>query len=115
MYIYDRANALAQDIKESEEYKTYRALKDELFADESTKAMLKDYKKMQFQAQATLMAGSQPDAETMEKLQKLGEVLAFNPRVSEYFAAEYKFNTIISDIYKIIGAACDIEADIFQD
>ena len=115
MYVYDRANALAQDIKESEEYKAYRALKDELFADESTKNLIRDYKKLQFKAQAAIMAGGKPEDETMDKLQKLGDVLGFNPKVTEFFAAEYKFNTLISDIYKIIGAACDIEADILQD
>ena len=30
MYVYDRANALAQDIKESSEFKEYKALKEEV-------------------------------------------------------------------------------------
>ena len=61
-----------------------------------------------------LMSGQQPGEEQMDKLKKLGEVLAFNPKVTEFFAAEYKFNTIISDIYKIIGDACELETGLFD-
>ena len=50
----------------------------------------------------------------MDKLKKVGEVLAFNPKVTEFFAAEYKFNTIVSDIYKIIGDACELDTGLFE-
>ena len=113
MYVYDRANQLAADIRESEEFRAYKALKDELYADAGTKSMLRQYKQAQFEAQAMLMSGQQPGEEQMDKLKKLGEVLAFNPKVTEFFAAEYKFKTIVSDIYKIIGDACVLETGLF--
>ena len=50
----------------------------------------------------------------LDKLKKLGEVLAFNQKVTEYFAAEYKFNTIISDIYKIIGDASELNMGFLE-
>ena len=114
MYIYDRANALAQDIKDSEEYKAFKVLKDEVYADEATKGLIKQYKAAQFEAQTQVMSGKEPGADVMDKLKKLGEVLGLNARVGEYFAAEYKFNTLVSDIYRIIGDACDIDADFLQ-
>jgi len=115
MYIYDKANELARLIKESAEYKAYRQAKDAAFAEEKNKALVKDYKKMQFEAEAAYLSGKQPDTELTEKIKKLGEVLQFNKEVSAYFMAEYKFNTMISDIYKIIGDACDIGADWLKD
>jgi len=114
MYVYDRANALAEDIKQSEEFKAYKALKDELFGDENTKGLIKQYKNLQFEAQAAIMTGGQPKEETMDKLKKLGEVLAFNPKVTEFFSAEYRFQTMVSDIYKIIGDACELETGLFD-
>jgi len=115
MYIYDKANELADMIRSSEEYKKYKQLKDELYADEGNKKMLTDYKKMQFEAQAIYLSGKEVPAETMDKLKKLGEVLQFNPKITEYFTTEYKFNTLITDIYKIIGDACDIDVDFFKE
>ena len=41
------AHRLAQEIRQSEEYQTYHALKEEVMADETTAALLKEYKKLQ--------------------------------------------------------------------
>ena len=114
MYISDRAHQLAADIKQSEEFKAYKTLKDEVYADETTKSLLKQYKQAQFEAQTIIMSGQQPGEELMDKLKKVGEVLALNPKVTDFFAAEYKFNTIISDIYKIIGDACELDTGLFE-
>ena len=35
MYVYDRANELAKDIRESSEYINYKELKDKVYADET--------------------------------------------------------------------------------
>ncbi len=113
--IYDKANELASLIKQSEEFKAYKNIKDEVFAEESNKKMITDYQKMQFEAQAAMMTGQQPPEELLEKLRKMGEVLQFNPKITEFFAAEYRFNTLISDIYKIIGEAAEVGKDLFEE
>ena len=109
MYIYDRANLLAQDIKECPEFQAYKTAKDALYADENAKALVSRYKKLQFEAQATLMSGGKPADETMQQLQKLGELLAYDPKAGAFFEAAYRFNALISDIYKIIGEAAEID------
>lgn len=100
--IYDKANDLAKTLKEEPSYKEYVSIRDEIYKDEAVKKMVEDFKKLQFEAQATYLSGQEPPAELMDKIQKTGEVLQFNPKITEYFAAEYKFNTLISDLYKII-------------
>jgi cell fate (sporulation/competence/biofilm development) regulator YlbF (YheA/YmcA/DUF963 family) len=115
MNLYDKAHEIARLIKESPEYTSYKALKDRLYADENTKALLIEYKRIQFEAQAAYLAGNEPDASAMDKLKKLGEVLQFNSEVTEFFAAEYRFNTLIGDIYKIIGDACDLDLGLLHD
>lgn len=113
--VYDKANELAGLIKQSDEYKAYDRIKDEVYEDEQNKRMIKDYKKLQFEAQAAYLTGQEPDPELMEKIQKMGEVLQFNPKITEFFSAEYKFNTLVSDVYKIIGDACDVGANMFDE
>jgi len=115
MYVYDKANELARSIKECEAFKEYKAAKDLAMADEGSKALIKEYKNMQLKAQAAYMTGDEPDSEMMEKMQKLGEVLQFNQNVSAFLIAEYKFNTLIGDIYKIIGDACEMDLDMFKE
>ena len=113
MYVYDRANLLAQDIKESPEFIEYNTLKDELFQDETTKDLIKQFKKLQFEAQAAYMSGQAPSDEMMDKLQKLGQVLQLNEKVERFFMAEYKAQTILGDIYKLIGEASGLGTDFF--
>lgn len=115
MFVYDKAYELAKEIQGSDEYKEYKRLKDIVTADESVKPLLKDYKRLQLEAQAGYLAGNEPSAESMDKLKKLGEILAFNKEVTDYFAAEYKFQTLVSDVYNIIGDACDLGLDFLKE
>ena len=115
MLVYDKASELADEIKKSGEYTEYARLKALVTAEEKTKSLLADYKKLQLEAQAGYLTGKEPEAETMEKLKKLGELLTFNKDVTAFFAAEYKFQTLISDVYRIIGDACDMGLDFLSE
>jgi len=107
--LHDKANELALLIKKSDEYLKYKKMMDEIYAEESDKRMIGDYKKLQFEAQATYLSGKEPPAELTDKIKKLGEVLQFNPKITEFFTAEYRFNTLIADLYKIVfGDMIDI-------
>lgn len=114
MNIYDEAHKLAALLKDSDEYKKYKAARDAAYENETTKSLVKQYKKMQFEAQTTYMAGKQPDNELMDKLNKLGSLLQMNPVVTEFLMAEYVLNKLVSDIYKILGDACDVGTDLFE-
>ena len=115
MFVYDKAHDLAKEIQNSEDYKEYKRLKELVSADAHTKGLLSDYKKLQLEAQAAYLTGKEPDAETMDKMKKMGEVLQFNQDVTAFFAAEYKFQTMIGDVYKIIGDACDMGLDFLKE
>ncbi len=112
--ILAKARELAALIKESEECRAFQKARDEVFADGAAKKMVLDYQKMQLAAQAAMMTGAEPDAALLDKIKKVGEVLAFNPQVAEYFALEYKFHTLVSALYKIIGDAAGVGQDLFE-
>lgn len=115
MNLYDKAHELARAIRESDQYKRYESVKKEVFASESDKRMITDFKKMQFEAQAALFSGQEPSADLMDKLRKLGEILQLNPKITEYFAAEYAMQTVAADVYKIVSDACDLETPALQE
>ena len=114
MNIYDKAHELANQIKTNEDVVRYKELRDELYRDEGSKKLITDYKKMQFEAQAVYLSGNEVPQEMMDRLQKCGEVLQFNPKITEFFALEYKVNTLISDLYKIIGEACGLDTAFLE-
>lgn len=100
---YDKVNELVRAIKESEQVKEYMKLKEELYKDEKNKEMIKDFRDKQTEVQSLLMQGQEADAEKMEKLQSLYQILVSNPNIKNFFDKEVQFDVMLSDIYKIIG------------
>ena len=106
--LIDDAKILADKLKASEEYKTYREAKERAYASKATAALLDEFYALRMKAQAASVAGT-PDAETTEKLQKLGELLQFDTAAAEYLLAEYRLNALVGDIYKILAKAVDLD------
>ena len=78
---YDQAHALAKSLKESEEYTEYMRLKQVAYDDSTNKALLDEYKRLQFRMQAKLASGENMPEEDLQRLQQIGALLQFNPDV----------------------------------
>lgn len=112
--VYDSAHKLARDMKETQEYKDYQLAKDAAMSNETNKALLAEYKKLQFQLQVSMAGGGTPDSEQMERLQKLAQVLQLSNEASAFLLAEMRLQKMLGDIYKIIGEAAEIDIDFLQ-
>lgn len=112
--IYDKARELARDLSASEEYREYKRAREKAYENATTKALLKDYHSMQMKAHAAVLAGKKDDAD-MEQLQKLGELLQLNVDASAFLIAEYRLNAMLSDVYKILGEAIDVDLRAFEE
>ena len=109
---YSQAHLLARDIRQSEEYRTYHSLKDEVMADETIAALIKEYKKLQVTLQVAMMSGQQADAEDMQRFSGISSLLFGKPEVSQYLLAEMRLQQAMADIFKIITEAADLDLDI---
>lgn len=109
---YDQAHALARAMKDSEEYREYARLKEIAYDDSTNKALLDEYKRLQFRMQAKLASGENMPEEDLKRLQQIGALLQFNPDVSAYLLAEFRFQRMLSDIFKILGEVAGIDLDM---
>ena len=114
MNIYDQAHALARALKETDEYREYQRLKDVAMENETQKALIEEYKRLQFQLQVSMAGGNSPDPAEIERLQKIAGVLQLSPDASSYILAEYRFQKLLADIYKILGDAAGIDMDMLR-
>ncbi len=105
MQVYDTANRLAQEIKESEEYKAYKKLKDEIQNNEEKKQKVQEFEKLRYEVQLMEYTGEQKDEEKTKKLEEMYTTLIANKDIKEYFDLEVKFNIMIADVNKIIAEA----------
>ena len=109
---YSAAHNLARAIRDSEEYRTYHGLKDEVMADETTAALIKEYKKLQVTLQMAAMSGQEPDSTDMQRFSGITTLLFANQDVSQYLLAEMRLQQALADIFKIITDAADIDLGI---
>lgn len=100
---YDKVHELVRAMKESDEAKEYIAIKEEIYKDEKSKELIKEFREKQMEVQSLLMQGKEADEQKMEKLQNLYQILVANPKIKEFFDKEVQFDVMLSDIYKIIG------------
>ena len=103
------AHRLAQEIRQSEEYQTYHALKEEVMA-----ALLKEYKKLQLRLQMAAVSGTQPDNDDMQRFQGISALLFGKLEVSQYLLAEMRLQQEVAGILRIITDAADIDMGMGQ-
>ena len=105
MQVYDTANKLAQEIKDSDEYKAYKKLKTEIANDPDKKQKVEEFEKLRYEVQLMEYTGEAKDEEKNKKLQEMYVALVQNKDIKEYFDLEVKFNIMVADVNKIIAEA----------
>ena len=109
---YASAYRLAKDIRESEEYKTYHTLKESVMGEETTAALIREYRKLQVTLQMSAVSGQSADAETMQRFSGISTLLFSKQEVSNFLMAEMRLQQAMADIFKIVTEAADVELGI---
>lgn len=105
MQVYDTANRLAEEIRDSEEYKSYKKLKDGIQNNPEKKQQVEAFEKLRYEVQLMSYTGEEKNQEKTKKLEEMYATLVENKDIKEYFDLEVKFNVMIADINKIIAEA----------
>lgn len=105
MNVYDTANKLAKEIRESEEYKSYKKLKDEIMSNPTLKKKIEEFEQLRYEVQLTQYTGENRDEEKTKKLEEMYAMLVQDEQIKNYFDLEVKFNVMIADVNKIIAEA----------
>ena len=106
---YSSTYRLAQDIRDSEEYKTYHELKETVMSEETTAALVKEYRKLQMTIQMSAMSGKTADEEDMQRFSGISTLLFSKPEVSQFLLAEMQLQQALADIFKIVTEAADLD------
>ena len=113
MNIYDTANNLAREIRESDVFKNLKNARERIYADPEKKELVEEFDKLKVEVQ--LMEIKQQNHEELNqdkriKMAKLYNTLIANKDIKEYFDLQVQFNQMMIDINKIIG---DVVKDVF--
>ena len=109
---YSSTYRLAQDIRDSEEYKTYHELKETVMEDETTAALIREYRKLQMTIQMSAMGGAAPSNEDTQRFSGISTLLFSKPEVSQFLLSEMRLQQALADIFKIVTEAADVDMGI---
>ena len=105
MSIYETAQQLAQQIKESDEYRDFIVAKELMKADEGQYKMIRDFQMKHFEIQQAQLFQLDISQGKQQELERLYSLLSLNPAAREYLEAEFRISRMINDVQKIIGEA----------
>ena len=106
---YSTTYRLAQEIRDSEEYKTYHDMKESVMADETTAALIGEYRKLQMTIQMSAMSGNTASEEDMQRFSGISTLLFSKPEVSRFLISEMRLQQALADIFRILTEAADVD------
>ena len=109
---YSSTYKLAQDIRDSEEYKTYHELKESVMAEETTAALIREYRRLQMAIQVSAMSGQTPSQEDTQRFSGISTLLFSKSEVSQFLLAEMRLQQALADIFRIVTEAADVDMAI---
>ena len=112
MQVMDSAKRLAQDIRDSAEYKIYAQYKEELEQEAGAMALVKEFQKLQMQAQLCYMSGTQMNDTDMQRLNQMAPLLYADPRTSGYLMSQMQLQKMMADVMQLITQAADLPMDM---
>ena len=105
MNIYDTANKLASEIKQSDEYKAYKDAKQQIESNAEVKSKINEFDKLRVDMQKAMLKGESTSNELSIKVQNLYTELYQNEIAKNYLESEMRFSVMVTDINKIISEA----------
>lgn len=109
MQAMEAAKALAEAIRDSQEYREYARLKEEIDADAGIKSLVSEYKRLQTAMQMRMLSGQGIDGEEAQRFQSLNVLLFADPRTSGYLMAEMRMQRMMGEIFETLTRAAGIE------
>jgi len=101
--IHDIAHELARALKESEQYRHYKEMKDKISQNEELSAMINDFQEKNMAIQTQQILEGTPSEELIGQVQSLYQIVMSDPLAAQYMQAEITFTQIVSDVYGILG------------
>ncbi len=108
MNVYEEAHNLSRAIKESEEYKQYKAASEKIKENEEVDKMLKDFMEKQLKIQAKQALGEEVPDDMMKTIQELSTIVMSDPAAAEYMQCQVRFMIMFQDVQNILAETLEV-------
>ncbi|NLI21791.1 MAG: YlbF family regulator [Clostridiales bacterium] len=105
-------DALATAIRESEEYRRYQALRDVVMDNDTNKALLTEYRRVQTRLQMAAVAGTSAAEEEVRRFQQLSALLYTNADMAQYLVAQLRMQQLTGEVFQRVADAAGLELEL---
>jgi cell fate (sporulation/competence/biofilm development) regulator YlbF (YheA/YmcA/DUF963 family) len=109
MSVYEKADELAEELKNCEEVVELRNAGKEIIDSEENKKIIDDFRHMQMDAYSEQMKNGVLSEETKKRFNDMAAVMDSNPAVSKYIHTEEKFTMMWQKILDKLNTAIGID------
>jgi cell fate (sporulation/competence/biofilm development) regulator YlbF (YheA/YmcA/DUF963 family) len=110
--IQSASGQLAAAIRRSDEYATYKQVKDAVMADETNKVLISEYQRLQTKLQMAAVTGADSTEYDVRRFQQLSGLLMMNASISQYFVAQLRMQQMLSEVFQTITRAAELEINL---
>lgn len=107
--IQSASNNLADAIRKSDEYAVFKQLKEAVMADDTNKALLSEYQRLQTKLQMAAVIGADSTQDDVQRFQQLSALLMMNASVSQYLVAQMRVQQMMSEVFQTITQAAELD------
>lgn len=110
--LLDSAKKLADELKQSDEYKSFHALRTQIEENQGLKALLNEYHRAQFELQMEQLSGNEVNQEKLKRFSDIASLLNSSEEANDFLLAELRLRNLVGEIIKIITDAGGMPLDI---
>ncbi len=108
----DAAHRLAEEIRQSAEYREYAQAKEAVESSGTASALLKEYKRLQIALQMAAVVGTRVPQEDMQRFSQMSALLYGGTDTSAFLLAEMRLQQTMSEIFRILTDAAGLKLDL---
>ncbi len=99
---------LVEALKATEEYRQYQELRQIVFADEASSALLRRFQTAQTALQLAALAGKEPSEEDTAAFEGLSGLLYANPDTADYLLLQMRMQQMIAQVMQKLTTAAGL-------
>lgn len=107
--IQTASDELASAIRKSEEYAVYKQVKDAVMADDTNKALINEYQRLQTKLQMAAVTGADSTEDDVQRFKQLSSLLMLNSSIAQYFVAQVRLQQMLSEVFQTITQAAELD------
>ena len=109
---YNAAHELARLIEQSDESREYKRLKEVVDENETTKALLKEYKRLQMLLQMSTLNRMNMPTDEMNRFSQISSLLYGGTDTSAFLLSEMRLQQVMADIFSMLTKSAGLSLDL---